>query len=185
MNANKRILIIQLIAMYVCQLPFTAAFILSSIPAVDTSITSAFVSVGFIMLLLYIPLVLASLIIALRGFMKNREAPIETTIVVKSALIPWYIMNFIICFSIVAGALNPFLLIAIPFIIGLEILFTWNLMFSTSLHVLASVTRKLLNGEIKFSLKMLIGVVFLFMFCFDLFGVLLLKEDLNKVVEEC
>ena len=128
MKAYKIMLIIQVVLMYLAHTPFYIITIFAN-TSVDSSIGDSLfpglLLTGFILSLLVLPLCFANLIVALIGLIRGQNNPCKTTMVVKIALIPWFIYNFLLCVALTAGFLNPWLFLAAPIFMCLLICITY------------------------------------------------------------
>ena len=179
----KILYILQIILMYIVHLPFYIAFIMIKTAGTDyDNIIIGLLLAGCITTLLILPLCLANAITAILSLFKGNYNPTKMTLISKIILIPWYVMNFIICILLIAGFLNPFLLVAVPIILIFLVSVTYLIMLSTSVYDIAYVIQKLIKKEEKISAFIVISLICLFSFCLDLIGALIvyLKTRSNK-----
>lgn len=190
MNANKKLLITQIILMYLAHIPFYLAFILIQIFKHDASYDNIIIGLllaGIVTSILILPICLANGIMSLLSLLKDFNSPIKLTLKLKIILIPWYIFNFIVCILLIAGFLNPWLLIAVPIIVCILVGITYIFMLTTSLQAICYTIRKLSKKEETVRPIIIIGIVFLFCFCLDLIGALLLRiaiKDNKEMIKE-
>ena len=176
MKSNKVLLIVQTVLMYVAHIPFYIALLLIKLVP-NTSIDNViigFILAGVITSCIILPFCIVNGIMALISLFKDFESPIRIALKIKLILIPWYIMNFIICLLLSVGFLNPWLLIAWFFVVFIMICITYIMMLSTSLTAFSYTVRKLVKGEYKKKGLIITGLVFLFFFFLDILGALLL-----------
>ena len=181
MNKSSKILIIQLVCMYLMHIPFYLILILAKIPNVSFETIEVLIIIGFVAMLVMIPVCLVSLIFACLNFVHNESSPLKTTLIVKIGLMPWYILNLLVCLLLVAGFLNPWLLIAVPLLICIEVGITYTFMLSTSVHSVIYTIRYLVSRKIEPNYKIVIALVFHFIFCLDIIGVLMLCKEIKKI----
>gem|GEM_PF-1957388 len=183
----KTTLLIQTIGMYVMHLPLFVLLITLPIPA-DPAFQESFhrvlFTIFFVMMAVMVPICVLNAVVSVKSALKGKENPAKSTMVAKLALIPWYLLNFAICVVFSSIFLNPFMMIAIPLIIALSGAMTYILMLTTSLgdivysiHVTAKKTEKI-------SSKMTVAVVFLFIFCLDVLGAIILYRHSKKLSEQ-
>ena len=173
MKTNKVLLIIQTILMYVMHLPLYVAVILSLIPMdktiQDNSVTAMFITF-FVLVGLITPICLINFIFSIIGLFKGQANPNKTTMVCKLALVPWYVMNFVICAVIIGGFLNPFLMLAIPILLFIFIFFTYIFMLSTSLPDISYFFYGIFRKRIQIKTSLIFSIIFLLVFCLDIVG---------------
>ncbi|MCF0117888.1 MAG: hypothetical protein HUJ61_07590 [Bacilli bacterium] len=176
-KSKKILLITQTIYMYLMQLPLTLAILLARVYGINNTFEILF-KTGLFMHLGMIPFVIINVIFGILDFIKpNQESISKTTLIVKIVLIPWYIMNFVICFLLVAGFLNPFLMLGLPLLLIILIGGTYINMLSTSIHVVVQTIRRIINKQLPMSTKLIIGIIFNFIFCLDFVGCILIRNE--------
>ena len=109
MKSNKVLLIVQTILMYVAHIPFYIALLLIKLVP-DMSLDNVIIGLllsGIILSAIILPFCIVNGIMAIISLFKDFESPIKLTLRLNLILIPWYIMNFIICILLSAGFLNP------------------------------------------------------------------------------
>lgn len=176
---NKIILVIQLITMYVIHLPWLIVIILKNTINPDQFLF--FTKLGICLNLLMIPVVLVSLVFALLSLTSDTKPLFKTTLIIKIALVPWYVFNLIVCFLLVAGFLNPWLFLGIPLLIILEVSITYVYMLSTSIHNIAFIIREMMKNKKAYSINTLLGIVFSFIFMLDIVGAILLNCEYKRI----
>lgn len=177
MKGFKIMLILQLVLMYLAHLPFYILIVMVRIPMTSEIVDKLFPGLllgGIIATALILPLCLANAIVALIGLFRGTYNPCKTTMVVKLALIPWYIINFMICCFLVVGFLNPWLMLAAPIVLCILVGITYLLMLSTSIFDISYIINKLIKREVKTKGIVITSMIFLFMFCLDILGSILL-----------
>ena len=98
MNKSKVILIIQAAVMYLIHLPFYICLILAKVPNINYDICGVLILVGLCANLLLIPVGLVAVAFAIFNLTTDCESPALTTFIIKLVLIPWYALNFLVCF---------------------------------------------------------------------------------------
>ena len=104
--------------------------------------------------------------------------------IVKIALIPWFIGNFIICAMICAGMLNPFLFLFIPLFITYSVCITYLFIISTSLVNIGYLFAQKRAKTIKFNKNIIVAIVFHFIDCLDFIGAIVLYKELEHQHKE-
>ena len=133
-----------------------------------------------VLMILMIPICLVNIIVMLKSVFKDNVDPTKITMEMKLCLIPWYVLNFIIGFAFVSAFLNPFLMIAIPIIIALLVASTYVFMLTTSVGDIAYFAHTTLRRKGDISPAMTVAVIFLFIFCLDVIGAIILYKKSPK-----
>lgn len=181
MTKSKIILIIQAVVMYLIQIPFYICLILARIPFIDYEICGVFILVGLIFNVVLIPVGIVAIIFAIINLTTDNGSPaFLTTFIIKLVLIPWYVLNFFVCFLLVAGFLNPWLMLAIPLLICVEVFITYVYMLCSSLQTVSYTIRLLIKKRISVTPKIIVGLVFSFIFVLDIVGSYLLYNELKN-----
>ena len=172
--------------MYVAHLPLYIMLITVAMP-MDPEFQEAFFRVLFFSMLALMGLMLLvsvfNAVMLIRSAMRG-EDPTKATMKAKLALIPWYVINFVIVGFFSAIFLNPFMMISIPIIIALAVLVTYVFMLTTSLGDIAYfVRKKLVLGE-PLGTATILGVFFSFLFCLDVVGAIILYRRSEVIPEQ-
>ena len=160
--------------MYLMHIPLYLALILAKIGSVPEDVIGGMVLAGFVLLFMTIPLCGASLVVALTNLAVDVSNPVKTAMIVKLCLVPWYIVNFLICATLVVGLLNPWLVLTVPVIVLIEVGVTYILMLSTSLHSVAYTVRKHISNKTKPDAFTLVSMILQAFFCLDVIGAIML-----------
>ena len=190
MKAQKATLIAQTIGMYLMHLPLYIFFILEFIGAGNEELLKWILTATGIMMAIVIPICIANIVLSVMSVFKGKNDPSETVMKVKLALIPWYVINFAIGAVIVAIFFNPFMMIGIPVVIAALMGMAYFCMLATSLPDVAQYLRKVRKDKTeKLIGARVLPVVFLFIFCLDVVGSVILyrrnkKEELPPVTED-
>ncbi len=163
--------------MYLAHLPFYILIIMVRIPNIGELTDKLFPGLllgGIIATALIIPICIVNVIIALISLFRGIYNPTKTTMIIKLLLIPWYIINFMICCFLVVGFLNPWLFLAAPIVLCILVAITYILMISTSLFDIAYIINKMAKKEIKVKGSIITSIIFLCMFFFDIIGSIIL-----------
>ncbi|MGN0807206.1 MAG: hypothetical protein ACI4MN_01990 [Candidatus Coproplasma sp.] len=180
MKKSIVILIVQAAIMYLIQIPFYICLILAKVPNVDFNVCWTLILVGLCLYAALIPVVIVSLAFAALNLMMDCRSPAKTTLIVKLALIPWYVFNIVVCVLLSAGFLNPFLMIAVPLLIVLEVVITYIIMAVSSLQIVFYTLRQIFKKRVVVTPMVIIGIVFSFIFVLDIVGSYLLNKELKR-----
>ena len=131
----------------------------------------------FYCLLLAFPIFVLSIITI---FKKEIVDSTKLIMILKLALIPWYIANFVLWGLLVAGMFNPFLMIGIPIVITISAIGTYVLMFSSSIVNVCTIIGELKNKTLKPSGLLIAGMALQFIFCLDGLGAVFTYIVCNK-----
>lgn len=173
MKANKILLILLASSMYLSHIPLyiaaTAIFFQDLFQFEgDLATPLFFTSLGLMAVTLAIALLI--LVFSIISVFKGKETPSKVTMIVKLALIPWYVLNFVICACIIGGMMNPFLLWGIPLMMVIMVCTTYINMLASSLPDIAWFIRLLIKRKIKINGLVITSMVFMFIFCLDIAG---------------
>lgn len=182
MKVNKILLIIQTALMYVSLiLLIIPAFALLSYAGdnniVYMALFTAGVVVGLVAALIAAGVIVPSIVSI---FTNNNEDMSKFTMIIKLASIPWYVGNFAMWGLLVAGMLNPFLLIAIPLVICIAVFITYVDMLSISMNNICVIISNLRKKKYQPNALLIVGMVFQFIFCLDILGAIFTYLDCNK-----
>ena len=176
MKCGKVLLWLQLICMYALHAVIWIVVKPMEIEANPKSVETAF----FVLSGLVAFFVLVNGFCAFLSVFKDHENPTKSTLVIKLAAIPWYAVNFYFWAGLASGFLNPFLLIALPLVIGLGVVLTYFVMLSTSLYSIAYLIRGLKKQMFPFRPVYVPAAIFHFIFCLDVVGAIWLRVLLRK-----
>lgn len=180
MTKSKVILITQTVVMYLIQIPFYICLILARLTNINFEICRILILVGLCFNLLLIPVGMVAVAFAIHNLLADGQNPAWMTFIIKLVLIPWYCLNFLVCLLLVAGFLNPFLMLAIPLLIGLEVFITFTYMVCSSLQIVSYTIRQIIKKRIAVTPMVMVGIVFSFIFVLDIVGSYLLHTELKK-----
>ena len=180
MNKSNIILIIQAVCMYLIHIPFYLILILAKIPSISFETVKVLFTIGFSFMSIMAPVCIISFIFAGFNMIRSGNSPLKTAIIVKIVLIPWYIFNLLVCILLLAGFLNPWLMMAIPLLICIEVVITYIFMLSTSAHSVFYTIKYLSCKKIKPNKIMTVALIFHFIFCLDIVGAVMLNMETAK-----
>lgn len=173
---GKVSLIIQVIFMFLTQLFFLLMCLIQKEEVLDALLILFLTST-----VLTVLVALINVIFGVVNIFRGRSVPFKFTIVIKSILIPWYIINFVIWALLIIGSLNPFLMMAIPLFLFISVCFTYICMISTStLNISYIFNQVFFKRNIKINSGIIISTVFQFIFCLDIVGSIMLPILVKK-----
>ena len=159
--------------MYVMHLPFYIMLISLYAP-IDESLKNIIIPkcfmIGCILIPVVFPICIISTVFAIISIFKGKENPSKVTMIVKLALIPWYILNFYLCMMLMAGFWSPWLLWSAPLMLAILVCSTYCYMIATSLPDIAFFFHKLIKRETRIRAPFVVSIVFMFIFCLDIIG---------------
>ena len=172
---NKIFLIIQAVLMYVSNALSMVSLVLLLNNAIDEEVGRQIFFSGFIVGLFAFAYALVTIVFYfIDAFLKNRPSPVKLIMILKAALIPYYISNFILWGALILGTLNPFLFMAMPLVLLVSICVTYINMITTSIPNTAYSIYALRERKIKPSTLLIISNILQYIFCLDLLGSILL-----------
>lgn len=170
MKTSKIFLIIETVLLYISELCFVIVIPLTYVDE-SGSIIRTLLLTKFILDIVTLNIAFVVIILSFITILKRDYNPTKYTMVIKLILIPFYALNFVEWSLYVAGMLNPFLMLAIPVVIFLGMCYTYLIMISTSLCDLIYAIKHFKDDNKKLVIT---SFVFLFMFCFDVIGSIML-----------
>ena len=174
----------QTIGMYVMHLPLYVAMILGFLPGVQEGAVNGLLIATLVLMALMVPICVINVVFSLKSALKDEVDPTKATMISKLALIPWYVLNFLICLVFVGIFFNPFMMVGIPILIALTVGVTYALMLCTSVGDIAYYVKKILRKDEDVNTRTIVAVVFLFIFCLDIVGAIILYRQSQKSKEE-
>lgn len=166
--------------MYLIHLPFCICLILAKVPNINFDICGVLILVGLCANFIMIPVGLVAVAFAILNLTADGESPALATFIIKLVLIPWFAVNFLVCFLLVAGFLNPWLMLAVPLLIAIEVFITYLYTVCSSLQLAAYTVRQIIKKRISVTPMLIVGLVFSFIFVLDIVGSYLLYRQLNN-----
>lgn len=116
-------------------------------------------------------------------FAPAQKNPFTTIMVFKILLIPYFIVNFALCFLIVAGSLNPFLIVSVFITIPIMCFLTYCVLLVTSAYNLSRMFAMIVRREE--SLQTLIPhIIFHFIFLSDVVDSVIVRNKFRRKPEE-
>ncbi len=97
-----------------------------------------------------VALCIVNLAIGFSQAYKSEYCCYKTVMIVKIILVPYFIINFIYGLLITVAGLNPFLFMALIFVLPLMVVFTYASMLATSAYNLGAMMGKIKRREITF-----------------------------------
>ena len=185
MKSCKKMLIIQVVLMYLVHLPFYILLILCrlnidfGIPF-DDNLFFGLLLTGLITSILLMPYIFINFIFALIS-LKGQKNPSKTTMIIKLSLIPWYILNILVSIVLLSGFLNPWLFLAAPIAMALLMTYTYILMASTSMYDLSFFINKAVKKEIKVTKLNVFNQILLFIFCLDIIASIIFYKKTKEL----
>jgi hypothetical protein len=119
---------------------------------------------------------LLNIVLALLNATKDVTMPYKTTMIIKLAMIPFYIINFFTWTIFIIGSLTPFFALFTPILITVSIVTTYFIMLSTGSQNIAYLFRQF---SINKNIFYIIYAVCHFIFCLDVIAAILLYCNNN------
>lgn len=166
MKKNRVMLIIQLVFMYLSQIPFLLADIIIMNFSID-NVVGILLIVGLVLDIIVIHIAIYNLIIGFISIFKKRSNVTKDIMIYKLILIPWFLINFYICLIFIAGTLNPWLFIFAPLLAFIFMCTTYLYMFSFSMYDIGFLLNRMIKKEIIKNKLDIISIILLHFFCLD------------------
>ena len=142
---KKKYLILFIISLYLMQIPLLIDFIIINSENYNEILENILFNTSLAFLIISTILGLVNLIIALTN---KQDNVIKTTMISKLILIPYFIINFIICLLLTIGFSFIFTILSAFILIPLFILFTFMTMIVTSSYNISYLINKFKHKEI-------------------------------------
>ncbi len=180
MKANKVLIIIQTVLMYLSTLSLLSTLFVnkSSLEKEVISQINNMLCISYLIsLAVLLLLCLVNIILGALSTLHEVKDSTKAVMICKIIQIPWFIINFIFCLTMIILMINPFLLIAAPIVLLLSVSSTYLYMFSTSsLDIFYLIkSRRFIS-----STTCLLSFIFLFIFVLDVVGSLLAYSSLKS-----
>lgn len=128
-----------------------------------------------------IALILGYINLIVRLVKRNDKNVFKRNMILKIILIPWYVGNFYVWVIYFAAFLNPWLFIAAPLITIIGIVYTYIIMILSGINNLVFIVKSAYKKKIKYSAKIVVGIIFQFFFILDIVGSILLFIERNNI----
>lgn len=122
----------------------------------------------------------ANIVLAITYILVPHQNKYKAIMIAKLALIPFFIMNFIICTLVCVGLLNPWLFMTSIVIVPLMIVITYGVLLVTSSYNLAHMIRALSKKEVT-SKELTLHIIFHLIFVLDVVSSILLYVNEKRV----
>ncbi len=199
MKANKILMLIQTIGMYLSQITVLVAFIILDITINTEKVNAIADHLGDAYLICMGVLLLISLINIIVPLFYLQKPAVNINrfaMNIKISQILWYIVNYILSLLVFLGMMNPLVWFAAPIYLVLAVLITYLYMLSTSMPLFLSYIRRMKWRKSASTVLSVLACISLFFFVFDVFGSIYLylkdkdeeqerqKEDKNKELQD-
>lgn len=103
----------------------------------------------------------------------------KNTMIFKIALVPFFVIHFVLCMLMLLGFINPFLLPYLFVVVPVGIFLTYAAMFVTSAYNLGRMAYLIKSGQ-KTPFELAVYIVFHFIFVLDVVGAVMLYAKYGK-----
>ncbi|MCR5802877.1 MAG: hypothetical protein K6G47_01320 [Clostridia bacterium] len=172
MLACKIFLILGVIDLYAMQIPMAVVFysIYAQKPK-NFNFKLIGIEVG-----IFAVCALVSFILGIIAGVKNTKPMTNITFILKLVMIPFFIINLVMWLCLVAGLMNPFTFLGIPFAIAIGACLTYFYMIATGLpDVMFAIIYHIKNKK-KPKAIMVAGILLCFIFVLDVVGIFLMNK---------
>lgn len=173
MKANKILLIIQTICMYLLHLPLWSILLIALLDRQNklgntiSDTLGLFYRIGTLAVFI---ICILNILLAIISIAKPVKDMSNITMICKIIQVPWYVVNTIFCTIVFIGLCNPMLFMIAPIYFVISLLVTYCYMLSTSLPLFISYTRIAQKNMIPYSLLGKVSSIALFFFILDIMG---------------
>ena len=173
MLACKIFLILGVIDLYVMQIPMAITFysIYAEKPGPNFNFTLIGIEVG-----IFVICALVSFILGIVAGVKNTKPMTKITFILKLVMIPFFIINLVMWLCLLAGLMNPFTFMGIPFAIALGACLTYFYMIATGLPDIMFAIIWHIKNKKKPKIIMVAGILLCFIFVLDVVGIFLMNK---------
>lgn len=177
-NRMKKSFVFHIILLYLAQLSVSVSVILF-FKNVANKICSAFLCAGIG--LYAIATILGFVIMALSATTINNPQKISYKFIMvsKLILIPYFVINFVQCFLLIAGFLNPFLFLSLIVIVPMLIGLTYISMLPTTIASTFLTISSVSNKKIEFE-KIIVWQVLEYLFVIDVISSVIIYCKFKK-----
>lgn len=175
---KKKYLILFIISLYLMQIPFIIDFVIINSENYNEILENILFNTSLAFLIISTILGLVNLIMA---FTNKQDNVIKMTMISKLILIPYFIINFIICMLLTIGFSFVFTILSTIILIPLFILFTFMTMIVTSSYNISYLINKFKQKEINiitFIMHLILQCVFI---CDIIDTIYIYKNDENMI----
>ena len=178
MRICKIFLIITMIVLYVMQ-----GFIAVPLYGVMKSVNTGDLNVKLVFILLVVSILtgLTALGFGIAGTIKSEGPLTGITVGVKIAMIPFFVINIVLWILLIAGMLNPFLMLGIPLAAVIGVCLTYVYMLMTGLPDIIYCIGFCIKKKRPTGL-MVAGVILNFFFILDVIGSIMIHRSLKKII---
>ncbi|MDE7106514.1 MAG: hypothetical protein K2O22_05055 [Anaeroplasmataceae bacterium] len=180
MKKEKIARIALIISMYLPQVFIVLDAILIRFIVNDTLLLS-FLIVAFVLMGISFIVGLINVGIAFQNIFRDTPSPARFTIIMKLVLIPWYFLNFLVWLLLVGICANPWLMLAVPLVIGMGIAYTFAFLFFTNVYNFSYVIKLVKEKKIQLTKSIILPVVLHFIFVLDILGSMLLHKKIQEI----
>ena len=169
MKAQKVTLIAQAIGMYVMFIPVYLLFLPEKMTPAIVGLSTKVLLTATVTMGSFVSLIcIANIALSIVSIYKGEVDPSKTVMAVKLALIPWYLINVVICVICIAIMFNPFMMVGIPVVIAIFVVLGYFYLLGTSIPDVAYHIRmsRAKTGTKTDGIRIL-TLVALFIFCLD------------------
>ena len=179
MRICKIFLIITMIVLYVMQ-----GFIAVPLYGVMKSVNTGDLNVKLVFILLVVSILtgLTALGFGIAGTIKSEGPLTGITVGVKIAMIPFFVINIVLWILLIAGMLNPFLMLGIPLAAVIGVCLTYVYMLMTGLPDIIYCIGFCIKNKKRPTGLMAAGVILNFFFMLDVIGSIMIRRSLKKII---
>lgn len=181
MKFKKVLLTVQVLLMYLAQLPFLFVLIIVRTPLGNNfNLCLVLMLIGVILHFVIFPISVVNLVFGFLGIFRGVNSPLEDVKKTKLILIPWFIINVFSYALVTAPFCNPFLMLVVPILLCLIVGMTYVFMLSTSMYDFAYIINLITRKKVRKSKALTFWLICLFIFCLDVLSAIVLNNILDK-----
>lgn len=169
----KKLLTSFIVVLYTMEICLSSAFFLFFWGDVSNGVIQGLLITSLVLGIIAFFLGLSNIILAITHILVPHQNSYKSIMITKLALIPFFIMNFIICMLVCVAILNPWLFMTSIVIIPLMIGITYGVLLVTSSYNLAHMIRALSKKEAT-SKELTLHIIFHLIFVLDVISSVIL-----------
>lgn len=177
---KKRYLVFFIISLYLTQIPLFIDFMIINNESYNTVLENILFNFSLVFFILAIVLGLVNLIIAFTN--TNNNDVIKITMISKLVLVPYFIINFIICTLLIIGFAFVLTIFSTFILIPLFVFITFMTMLVTSSYNISYLINKLKNKEINF-ITFILHFIFQLVFICDVIDTIYIYKSNENMLK--
>lgn len=179
---KKRYLVFFIISLYLMQIPLFINFMIINSEAYNTTLENILSNSSLVFFIISIILGLVNLIMAFTNTNTNNNDIVKITMISKLVLIPYFIINFIICTLLIIGFAFVLTIFSTFILIPLFVFITYMTMIITSSYNISYLINMFKNKEIDF-ISFILHFIFQLVFICDVIDTIYIYKSNENMLK--